>query len=49
MLSQMMRNNPNFKEIEKQVKDIAKQYDGDYEKATKETLKQMGIDFKDFM
>ena len=49
MLSQMMQNNPNFKQIESKVNDIAKQYGGDYEKATKETLKQMGIDPSDFM
>ena len=45
MVSQMMQNNPNIKRI----KEIGEQYNGDYEKAFRDTAKQMGIDPDEFL
>ena len=45
MLSQMMQNNPNFQKVQ----ELGKQYNGDYEKAFRETAKQMGIDPDEFI
>lgn len=45
MVSQMLKNNPNVK----RVQEIADQYGGNYEKAFKETAKQMGIDPDEFI
>ena len=45
VINQLMQNNPNFKKVQ----EIGKQYNGDYEKAFKETAKQMGIDPDEFV
>lgn len=45
MVNQIMQNNPNFKKVQ----EIGKQYNGDYEKAFRETAKQMGIDPDEFI
>ena len=45
MLNQMMQSNPNYK----QIQEIGQKYGGNYEKAFRETAKQMGIDPDEFL
>ena len=45
MLNQIIQNNPNLKKVQ----EIGMQYGGDYEKAFRETAKQMGVDPDEFI
>ena len=40
-----MQNNPNYQKIQ----ELGRQFNGDYEKAFRETAKQMGIDPDEFI
>ena len=44
-----MQNNPNFKQAQEQVNELAKQYGGDYQKAFYAKAKEMGIDPEQFL
>jgi len=45
MINQMMQSNPNYK----QIQELGQKYNGDYERAFRETAKQMGIDPNEFI
>lgn len=45
MLNQMLQNNPNYKKIQ----ELGQQYNGDYEKAFRDTAKTMGVDPDEFI
>ena len=49
MLSQMMQSNPNFKQAQEQVNELAKKYDGDYKKAFFAKAKEMGVNPDDLI
>ena len=45
MISQIIKDSPNAK----RMREVVSQYGGDYEKAFRETAKQMGIDPDEFI
>ena len=49
MLSQMMQSNPNFKQAQEQVNELAKQYNGDFKKAFYAKAKEMGVNPDDLI